>query len=53
MCIGRHPAHEEGGKREWAVQTKAFIGDDKGHIKAVRLIRQEVAEVKNGKTDHA
>jgi glutamate synthase (NADPH/NADH) small chain len=38
-------AHEEGGVREWAVQTKAFKGDKHGHVKEVQLVRQEVAEV--------
>jgi glutamate synthase (NADPH/NADH) small chain len=42
-------AHEEGGEREWAVATKSFAGDKHGHVKAVNLIRQEVAEVKNGR----
>jgi len=42
-------AHEEGGVREWAVQTKAFKGDKNGHVKEVVLVRQEVAEVNNGR----
>ena len=43
------PAHEEGGDREWSVLTKAFIGDEHGHVKQAVLARQEVAEVRNGK----
>ena len=42
-------AHEEGGVRQWAVATKEFLGDDNGHVRAVRLARQEVAETRNGK----
>jgi glutamate synthase (NADPH/NADH) small chain len=42
-------AHEEGGVREWAVATKAFTGDKHGHVKQVHLIRQEVADVRNGR----
>jgi glutamate synthase (NADPH/NADH) small chain len=42
-------AHEEGGVREWAVATKAFLGDKHGQVKQVQLVRQEVAEVKNGR----
>jgi glutamate synthase (NADPH/NADH) small chain len=42
-------AHEEGGKREWAVATKAFVGDSHGHVKQVKLIRQEVAEVRGAR----
>ena len=42
-------AHEEGGNREWAVATKSFVGDKHGHVRHVNLIRQEVAEAKNGR----
>ena len=42
-------AHEEGGVRQWAVATKAFLGDDHGHVRAVKLVRQEVAETRGGK----
>jgi glutamate synthase (NADPH/NADH) small chain len=42
-------AHEEGGVRQWAVQTKAFHGDEHGHVKEVVLVRQEVAETRDGK----
>ncbi len=42
------PAHEEGGQREWSVLTKAFRGEN-GRVTHIRLARQEVAEVRNGK----
>ncbi len=42
-------AHEEGGVREWGVQTKAFKGDSHGHVKEVVLIRQEVSEIRGGR----
>jgi glutamate synthase (NADPH/NADH) small chain len=29
-------AHEEGGKRVFAVQTDAFVGDEGGHVRALR-----------------
>ncbi len=33
-------SHEEGNvTREWAVTTKAFLGDEKGHVRAIRLAR--------------
>ncbi len=35
------PAHEEGGTREWAAQTKAFIGDADGRVKAIKAVRVE------------
>lgn len=30
-------AHEEGGDRVFAVSTEAFVGDDAGHVRALRL----------------
>jgi len=32
-------AHEEGGHREFASQTDAFIGDERGHVRALRAHR--------------
>ena len=31
-------SHQEGCERAWAVLTKAFIGDEKGNLKAVKLV---------------
>lgn len=31
-------AHEEGGERDYAVDTKEFIGDDKGDLKALATV---------------
>ncbi len=31
-------AHEEAGERVYAVSTKAFLGDDDGHVRALRLV---------------
>ena len=42
------PAHEEGGRREWSVLTKGFAGEN-GVVKTIKLARQEVAEVRQGK----
>lgn len=30
-------SHEEGAERQWAVTTKAFVGDEKGQLKALRV----------------
>ena len=38
MVLRTSSSHEEGGEREWAVLTKAFIGDVKGRLKAVQLV---------------
>ena len=32
-------AHEEGGQREFAAQTDAFAGDERGHVRALRAHR--------------
>jgi len=34
-------SQEEGCSRMWSVSTKAFIGDDDGHVKAIRCIKVE------------
>jgi glutamate synthase (NADPH/NADH) small chain len=31
-------SHEEGSHREWSILTKEFIGDDKGHVKALKTV---------------
>ena len=43
MVLRTSSSHEEGGEREWAVLTKAFIGDKKGRLRAVRLVDIEWA----------
>jgi glutamate synthase (NADPH) small chain len=34
-------AHEEGGVREYAINTECFLGDDSGHVRALRAHRVE------------
>jgi glutamate synthase (NADPH/NADH) small chain len=31
-------SHEEGSHREWSILTKEFIGDAKGHVKALKTV---------------
>src|SRR5690606_40754938 len=31
--------HEDGCHREWAINTKAFIGDEEGNLKALRIVK--------------
>jgi glutamate synthase (NADPH) small chain len=38
------PAHEEGGERLYAVNTKAFLGDELGRVRALRLVQVESAD---------
>ena len=35
-------AHEEGGERLYSVSTKRFIGDEKGNLKELELVRVEM-----------
>jgi glutamate synthase (NADPH/NADH) small chain len=35
-------AHEEGGERVYAVSTQAFLGDDEGRVRALRLVEVEL-----------
>ena len=37
-------AHEEGGERVYAVSTQAFLGDDEGRVRALRLVEVELVE---------
>ena len=38
MILRTSTSHIEGCDREWAMMTKAFIGDEKGQLKAVQLV---------------
>jgi glutamate synthase (NADPH/NADH) small chain len=33
------PAHEEGGKRDWQIKTRAFVGDEQGQVKELQAVR--------------
>jgi glutamate synthase (NADPH/NADH) small chain len=35
--LRNYPAHEEGGDRIFAVAVQSFVGDDSGHVRAVRV----------------
>lgn len=41
MMLRTSTSHEEGCNRDWAILTKAFIGDENGNLKALRLINIE------------
>ncbi|HMP92219.1 MAG TPA: FAD-dependent oxidoreductase, partial [Phnomibacter sp.] len=41
MVLKTTSSHEEGCQRQWAVNTKAFIGDENGHLKALRIVDLE------------
>jgi glutamate synthase (NADPH/NADH) small chain len=37
-------AHEEGGERVYSVSTKAFLGDEHGAVRAMRLVEVEMVD---------
>ncbi|MEP7090186.1 MAG: glutamate synthase subunit beta [Nocardioidaceae bacterium] len=37
-------AHEEGGTRVYSVSTQEFLGDDDGHVRALRLVDVEMTD---------
>jgi glutamate synthase (NADPH/NADH) small chain len=37
-------AHEEGGDRVYSVSTQAFLGDDEGRVRALRLVEVEFVD---------
>ncbi len=38
MMLRTSTSHEEGCDRHWSINTKAFIGDENGNLKALRLV---------------
>ncbi|MCP9767023.1 glutamate synthase subunit beta [Lacihabitans sp. LS3-19] len=41
MMLRTSTSHEEGCERSWSVNTKEFIGDENGNLKAVKLVNIE------------
>jgi glutamate synthase (NADPH/NADH) small chain len=48
MMLRTSTSHEEGCERAWSVNTKEFIGDENGNLKALKLINIEWV-LENGK----
>lgn len=44
MVLRTSTSHEEGCERQWAINTKAFIGDKKGQLKAIQIVKVEWAK---------
>ncbi len=41
MMLRTSSSHEEGCEREWAIMTKAFLGDGAGRLRALRVVEVE------------
>src|SRR3546814_171489 len=39
MILRTHPSHEEGRERDWCINTKVFIGDAEGNLRALKSVR--------------
>ncbi len=44
-----YAAHEEGGKRLFAVAVEEFVGDERGHVRTIRLREVEVTRDTDGR----
>lgn len=49
MLLKTSSSQEEGGDRKWAIATKAFIGDEKGNLKALKVVDLAWEIEKNGR----
>jgi glutamate synthase (NADPH/NADH) small chain len=48
MVLKTTSSHEEGAHRHWAIATKAFIGDEHGKLKALKVVDLEWKTPVNG-----
>jgi glutamate synthase (NADPH/NADH) small chain len=49
MLLKTTTSHEEGAERIWGVATKAFIGDEKGNLKALQIVDLEWSASADGR----
>lgn len=52
MLLKTTTSHEEGCERKWAILTKAFVGDENGQLKAVRVVDLEWKAGADGRPAH-
>ncbi|HEY0677402.1 MAG TPA: glutamate synthase subunit beta [Chitinophagaceae bacterium] len=50
MVLKTSTSHEEGCERRWAVDTKEFIHDGKGNVKALKVVELEWSSAEPGKS---
>lgn len=41
MVLKTTTSHEEGADRQWAIATKEFLGDENGHLRALKIVDLE------------
>jgi glutamate synthase (NADPH/NADH) small chain len=49
MTLKTSSSHEEGCERDWAIATKAFIGDKDGNLKGLKIVDLEWKITEDGK----
>ena len=49
MKLQKSSSHEAGAVRKWAIATKEFIGDEKGNLKAIKLVDLEWKSSEDGR----
>lgn len=49
MILKTTTSHEEGVERKWSVATKEFIGDEKGNLKALKIVDLEWKYTNDGR----
>jgi glutamate synthase (NADPH) small chain len=49
MTLKTSSSHEEGCERHWAIATKAFVGDEQGNLKALKIVDLEWKFTEEGK----
>ena len=52
MLLKTSTSHEEGCERHWAILTKAFLGDDKGQLRALKVVDLEWKAGADGRPSH-
>lgn len=52
MLLKTTTSHEEGCERQWAVLTKAFLGDENGKLRALQIVDIEWKSGENGRPSH-
>ena len=49
MILKTTSSHDEGCERQWAMATKEFIGDEKGNLKALKIVQLEWKHTDDGR----
>lgn len=49
MILKTTTSHEEGAVRNWAINTKEFIGDEEGNLKAIKIVQLQWKTGKDGR----